>query len=192
MSKVHHGGNAPSEFAGAAPGLARLLPRLALASAVGVGSAACDRSDEADATESDAAGEPSGYASPTPDTGTAEQEKEEVRELRVTATAYNTVPQQTHALHPTLTAFGDTLTPGMKAVAVSRDLEEMGIGHETELEIAGLDSVWVVRDRTHARWTRRIDLYMGKDVDAALEWGRREVTIRWRDEAGSSEAEVDP
>jgi 3D (Asp-Asp-Asp) domain-containing protein len=30
-----------------------------------------------------------------------------------------------------------------------------------------------------ARWTRKIDIYMGDDVSAAREWGVREVRIRW-------------
>ena len=29
------------------------------------------------------------------------------------------------------------------------------------------------------RWKRKIDIYMGTDVGAALSWGRRQVTIRW-------------
>jgi 3D (Asp-Asp-Asp) domain-containing protein len=31
----------------------------------------------------------------------------------------------------------------------------------------------------HSRWTRRIDLYMGRDVEAARAFGQREVQITW-------------
>ena len=38
------------------------------------------------------------------------------------------------------------------------------------------------------RWKRRIDLYMGVDKQAALEWGRRPVTIRWLPPEGAEES----
>jgi 3D (Asp-Asp-Asp) domain-containing protein len=37
----------------------------------------------------------------------------------------------------------------------------------------------VVLDRMPSRWTRRIDLFMGRDVAAALAFGKREVRISW-------------
>ena len=96
----------------------------------------------------------------------------------VLSTAYNSVAGQTQG-NPNKTAFGDTLRPGMKAIAVSRDLEEKGLTAGTEVRIEGLGGSWVVRDRMHARWKNKIDIYLGKDVEAAKNWGRREVEIRW-------------
>ncbi len=29
------------------------------------------------------------------------------------------------------------------------------------------------------RWTNRIDIYMGNDVSAAMEWGRRNIEISY-------------
>jgi 3D (Asp-Asp-Asp) domain-containing protein len=29
------------------------------------------------------------------------------------------------------------------------------------------------------RWQRRIDIYMGNELERALEWGRRAVTLSW-------------
>lgn len=100
-------------------------------------------------------------------------------ELEVTATAYNSLPGQTNE-QPDLTAWGDRLEPGMKAIAVSRDLIERGLRHGVEVEIEGLPGVWVVRDKMARRWRSKIDIYMGHDVQAAREWGKRRVTIRWR------------
>ena len=97
----------------------------------------------------------------------------------MTATAYNSVVGQTQG-DPTLTAWGDRLVPGMKAIAVSRDLIEEGLGHGAEVEIVGLPGTWIVRDKMAKRWRRKIDVYMGTDVKAAREWGKRQVTIRWR------------
>jgi 3D (Asp-Asp-Asp) domain-containing protein len=97
---------------------------------------------------------------------------------RVTATAYNSVRWQTQG-DPTLTAWGDRLEPGMKAIAVSRDLIGEGLTHRTEVRISGLAGVYVVRDKMNRRFTGRIDIYMGKDVAAAREWGRREVDVCW-------------
>lgn len=105
-------------------------------------------------------------------------EEVEWRSLEVTASAYNPTPAQTHPDHPRLTAWGDTLEPGMKAIAVSRDLIELGLDHGTEVKIEGLPGTYVVRDKMHRRWRRKIDIYM-EDADAAREWGLRAVTIRW-------------
>jgi 3D (Asp-Asp-Asp) domain-containing protein len=102
----------------------------------------------------------------------------EVRELEVTATAYNSVASQTNA-EPNLTAWGDRLEPGMKSIAVSRDLIDLGLTHGAPLTISGLPGRWVVRDKMAKRWKRKIDIYMGEDVQAAREWGKRKVTIRW-------------
>lgn len=103
----------------------------------------------------------------------------EFETLEVTATAYNSLHGQGSG-DPTLAAWGDRLEPGMKAIAVSRDLLELGLTHGTEVEIDGVPGRWTVRDKMARRWTRRIDLYMGVDRGAALRWGRRPVTIRWK------------
>ena len=100
------------------------------------------------------------------------------RSLEVTATAYNSVRGQTSG-QPNLTAWGDWLEPGMKAIAVSRDLIELGLTHGVEVEIEGLPGKYVVRDKMAKRWSRKIDIYMGQDVQRALRWGRRRVTIHW-------------
>ena len=98
--------------------------------------------------------------------------------LLVTATAYNSVRGQTQG-DPTEAAWGDRLSPGMKVIAVSRDLLEMGLGRGTRVKIDGLEGEYVVLDKMSRRWTRRIDLYMGVDVKAARRWGKREVRIHW-------------
>ncbi len=100
------------------------------------------------------------------------------RELEVTATAYNSVRSQTDG-DPSITAYGIRLSPGMRIVAVSRDLEKMGLRNGAKLRISGLEGEWTVGDRMHERWTRRIDVYMGVDVKAARAWGKRRVKIRW-------------
>ena len=111
-------------------------------------------------------------------TAEVEVEVAEVRVLEVVATAYNSVPEQT-ANEPDLTAWGDRLVPGQKAIAVSRDLLRLGLSHGVEVEISGLPGRWVVRDKLGPRWTERIDIYMGEDVAAARAWGKRSVTITW-------------
>jgi 3D (Asp-Asp-Asp) domain-containing protein len=102
----------------------------------------------------------------------------EERTLEVTATAYNSLPSQTVG-DPTITAWGDRLEPGMKVIAVSRDLIAQGLGHGAEVRIDGMPGLYVVRDKMAKRWKQKIDIYMGDDVEAALRWGRRAVTIRW-------------
>jgi 3D (Asp-Asp-Asp) domain-containing protein len=101
-----------------------------------------------------------------------------VREQVVTATAYNSVVAQADD-DPAVTAHGRTLRPGQRVVAVSRDLEAMGLREGVRLSIEGLDGEWVVGDRMASRWSERIDVYMGEDVDAARRFGKRRVRIRW-------------
>ena len=100
------------------------------------------------------------------------------RALAVTATAYNSLPEQTDA-DPHLAAWGDPLAPGMKVIAVSRDLIPLGLDHRTSVKIEGLPGVYLVLDKMHQRWTKRIDIYMGHDLDAAQTWGKRRVEISW-------------
>lgn len=101
------------------------------------------------------------------------------RTLEVTATAYNSLPGQTEG-DPSVAAWGDRLVPGMKAIAVSTDLLELGLRRGTKVRIDGLPGEYVVLDRMPRRWRRKIDIYMGVDRDAALAWGVRKVRIRWQ------------
>ncbi|ALO14472.1 hypothetical protein L21SP5_00801 [Salinivirga cyanobacteriivorans] len=98
--------------------------------------------------------------------------------MEVTATAYNSLPGQTLG-HPAEAAWGDTLKPGMKVIAVSRDLIDSGLTYRTPVIIDGLPGTYLVMDKMNRRWKRKIDIYMGTSVKDALKWGRREVTIRW-------------
>ncbi|MBV1788448.1 3D domain-containing protein [Marinobacterium sp. D7] len=98
--------------------------------------------------------------------------------MTVTASAYNSLPEQTNSA-PRTAAWGDKLKPGMKAIAVSDDLIREGLTHGTEVRIKGLKGRYVVLDRMHSRWERKIDIYMGEDLEAALQWGVRKVQISW-------------
>lgn len=97
----------------------------------------------------------------------------------VTATAYNSIKRETSAT-PQHGAWGDRLRPGIKAIAVSRDLLRLGLTHGTEVKIQGLPGTYRVLDKMSARWHRKIDIYMGLDVKAARGWGTRRVRIWWR------------
>lgn len=98
--------------------------------------------------------------------------------MEVTATAYNSVRSQTDH-QPNITAWGDTLKPGMKCIAVSRDLLALGLTHNTPVKIEGLKGTYYIKDKMHYRWRNKIDIYMGKDINAAREWGRKKVQITY-------------
>jgi 3D (Asp-Asp-Asp) domain-containing protein len=98
--------------------------------------------------------------------------------MLVEATAYNSVPDQTNA-EPWTGAWGDRLEPGTKAIAVSRDLLKEGLTRGVEVEIEGRPGKYRVLDKMARRWKRRIDIHMGEDIEAAHEWGVRQVRIRW-------------
>jgi 3D (Asp-Asp-Asp) domain-containing protein len=100
------------------------------------------------------------------------------RSLSLTATAYNSAPEQTNS-EPNIGAWGDALTPGMKVIAVSRDLLEIGLTRGAEVEIDGISGTYRVLDKMGRRWVKRIDIYMGDDVQAAREWGVRKVRIHY-------------
>ncbi|MEQ8546812.1 MAG: hypothetical protein RIC03_02825 [Cyclobacteriaceae bacterium] len=102
----------------------------------------------------------------------------ETKSMEVTATAYNSVKEQTND-NPSLTAWGDTLEPGMKAIAISRDLLDSGFYHNMEVTIDGLEGTYKVMDKMNRRWTQKIDIYMGTDVAKAREWGKKKVVINW-------------
>jgi 3D (Asp-Asp-Asp) domain-containing protein len=104
--------------------------------------------------------------------------------LHVTATAYNSVSKQTDGT-PDIAAWGDRLIPGMKAIAISRDLlKKHGLSYGDRVKIKSpdgeyLDGEYIVMDKMHSRWRKKIDIYMGKDVREAKRWGKRNVSIHW-------------
>lgn len=111
------------------------------------------------------------------------------RSLRVKASAYNSVRGQTDRT-PSIGAWGDPLEPGMKVIAVSADLLELGLARGQVVRIRGLDGDYKVADRMSKRWARKIDIYMGTDVNAARRWGVREVEIVWTEDADESATQV--
>jgi len=99
--------------------------------------------------------------------------------LRVTATAYTSHSGQTDAT-PFLAAWNNRLRPGVKSIAVSRDmLTRYGMKNGTKVRIAGLRGYYRVRDKMNKRYRKRIDIYMGLERRRALRWGRRSVVIYW-------------
>jgi 3D (Asp-Asp-Asp) domain-containing protein len=100
------------------------------------------------------------------------------RSALVTASAYNSHPDQTDG-DPFLTASGERLRPGMRALAVSEDLFEAGLDFGTRVRIDGMKGEWVVLDRMPDGRRRSVDLYFGLDERAALEFGRKQVRIDW-------------
>ena len=97
--------------------------------------------------------------------------------LTVSVSAYNSVKSQTGAGNPKITAWGDTLKPGIKVIAVSRDLIKKGLDHNTPVRIDGLKGVYFVKDKMHYRWKNKIDIYMGENVKKARKWGRKKIKI---------------
>jgi 3D (Asp-Asp-Asp) domain-containing protein len=102
------------------------------------------------------------------------------RILRVTAAAYNSTVAQTDS-RPAEAAWGDSLVPGLRAIAISRDLIPLGLGQGVIVRIEGLPGEFTVLDKMDARWRNRIDVYFGKDLAGARQWGEKQVVIRWRD-----------
>lgn len=100
------------------------------------------------------------------------------KSLEVTATAYTSRVSETSG-DPYTAAWNNKLTPGEKSIAVSRDLLKRGLTNGVEVKIEGLPGIYTIRDKMNKRWKRRIDIYMGNDLERAREWGKQEVVLRW-------------
>lgn len=101
------------------------------------------------------------------------------KKLRVTATAYTSHSNQTDKT-PFLAAWNNRIRPGMKIIAVSRDLlYRYGLKNGTKVKISGLAGYYTVRDKMNKRYKRKIDIYMGMNRRKALRWGKRRVVIYW-------------
>jgi 3D (Asp-Asp-Asp) domain-containing protein len=96
--------------------------------------------------------------------------------ISVTASAYNSLAVQGEG-NPKITAWGDTLGPETRSIAVSRDLLKRGLKYKTPVKIEGFEGIFIVNDKMHPRWRNKIDIYMGLDKKEALNWGRRKVVI---------------
>ncbi len=97
--------------------------------------------------------------------------------LKVTATAYTSHKGQTDST-PFLAAWNNRLRPGMKVIAVSRDLiKKYGLTNGKRVKIKGLPGYYIVKDKMNKRFKKRIDIYMGVNKRKALKWGKKEITI---------------
>ncbi len=99
--------------------------------------------------------------------------------LEVEATAYTSHIAQTDNT-PTIAAWGDRLKTTTKAIAVSHDLlKKYGLKYRTKVRIKGLSGEFLVLDKMHKRWKKKIDIYMGMNRKAAFKWGKRKVLLSW-------------
>ncbi|MFT6934106.1 MAG: 3D (Asp-Asp-Asp) domain-containing protein [Maribacter sp.] len=99
--------------------------------------------------------------------------------LTVMATAYNSTPGQTSYEHAKITAWGDSIKPGVKWIAVSRDLLKKGLDYNTLVKIDTFNGVYIVKDKMHPRWRNRIDIYMDENIKKARVWGGRKIEITY-------------
>lgn len=100
-------------------------------------------------------------------------------ELIVTATAYTSRKTETDST-PFLAAWNNRLKPGIKSIAVSRDLLKMGLTNGTYVTIDKLPGRYKVLDKMNKRWKKKIDIYMGTNLQRARRWGKQRVTIYWK------------
>ncbi|EFL50997.1 conserved hypothetical protein [Solidesulfovibrio fructosivorans JJ]] len=121
-----------------------------------------------------------------PDSVFIETSHSSIRTLRVKAMAYTACSvgkkRSKRKARAARGAWGDTLTPGIKAVAVSPDLLQMGLDHGDVITIEGLPGKYKVLDVMHRRHNKSIDIYYGDDQCGAIQWGRRSLTISWKDD----------
>ncbi len=98
------------------------------------------------------------------------------RTMTVTATAYTARKEECNA-EPWITASGTPSRVGV--IAVSRDLETLGIGMGDMVIIKGM-GLFRVEDRMNRRWTRRVDI-LHANLRAAKLFAKRKIEIMWFD-----------
>lgn len=98
--------------------------------------------------------------------------------MQVTASSFTLAEEETKRGNIGLTAFGDVLEPGDKAIAVSRDLIRQGLTHGTKIRIEGLPGTYTVQDKMNKRWRNKIDILFRKKT-RAREWGRQKIEIEY-------------
>lgn len=104
---------------------------------------------------------------------TSEKREYVVREDRVTVTAYNSVPWQTDDT-PCIGAQGTDICKIYEAGENVCAANFVPLG--TKMEVEGLGTC-IVRDRMNARYTKRVDWYMGMDIAGARQFGVRTKQI---------------
>jgi len=112
--------------------------------------------------------------------GSARPQLPDNNSLRVKALAYTgcTVKSKKQRAAPR-GAWGDPLTPDVRAVAVSPDLLEMGLDRGDVITIEGMGE-YKVLDVMHGRHDKTIDIFYGDDRCGAMAWGKRTLTITWQ------------
>lgn len=91
--------------------------------------------------------------------------------MNLKVTAYNSDPNQTDST-PFFAAWGNEVYDGM--IAVSRDLEQLGLKRGTKLLIDGEE--YTIDDRMHKRKKKQLDIWMENIEDAEI-WGVQEKEI---------------
>jgi len=94
--------------------------------------------------------------------------------LKVTATAYSAREKECNA-QPWVTASGTPSRVGV--IAVSRDLEELGVNLGDFVIVKGM-GLFRVEDRMNKRWKKRIDI-LHANAEAARIFAKRKVEIMW-------------
>jgi len=122
-------------------------------------------------------------STPSPEDRQEETQKPRVIKRVVKATAYNAMQSQTDST-PTICAWGDSVRPGI--IAVSRDLERIGLTRGKEVHVEGIGKL-VVLDRMHRRKTNQIDIFM-ETYDEAIRFGVQELKISWITDRGNDPA----
>ena len=84
----------------------------------------------------------------------------------VTATVYNAVESQTNS-EPLVTASGFVIDKEEfpNIIAVSRDLEDrFPLGSTVRISGTSFDGIYVVEDRMHRRWRKKIDILVPDSI----------------------------
>ena len=96
------------------------------------------------------------------------------KEFKVTVTAYTLSADETDDT-PTIAAWGDHLKPTDKVVALSRDLEKLGLKHRSKVYVPGYGKATVL-DRMNKRWKMKVDILLPTKKEA-FAWGKQQKTM---------------
>ena len=95
----------------------------------------------------------------------------------VMVTAYTSSVSETD-FSPWVAAWNNRLHHGDRVIAVSRDLEKLGLGNGSVVYVEGL-GLYTVRDRMNKRKRRSIDIWFETNKRAAIKFGKKRLRVYW-------------
>ena len=92
--------------------------------------------------------------------------------VKVWVTAYNSLPEQTDN-EPCIAASGKNICDAALQDIIATNYRYLPFGTQVRFPELFGEKVFTVEDRMHRKYQRTADIYMGKDYQSAIEFGKK-------------------